>query len=90
MEQINAWFNQVANNMGWDTAWNVIVKYKTVFKVMFLGYLTHWLPVRTKVAIEHYFAEIHIVTKVVLSVLTGIICYQAYSASFQPFIYFQF
>lgn len=90
MEQINAWFNQVANNMGWDTAWNVIVKYKTVFIVMFLGYLTHWLPVRTKVAIEHYFAESHIVTKVVLSVLTGIICYQAYSASFQPFIYFQF
>lgn len=90
MEQINAWFNQVANNMGWDTAWNVIVKYKTVFIVMFLGYITHWLPVRTKVAIEHYFAESHIVTKVVLSVLTGIICYQAYSASFQPFIYFQF
>lgn len=90
MEQINDWFNQVANNMGWDTAWNVIVKYKTVFIVMFLGYLTHWLPVRTKVAIEHYFAESHIVTKVVLSVLTGIICYQAYSASFQPFIYFQF
>lgn len=90
MEQINAWFNQVATNMGWDTAWNVIVKYKTVFIVMFLGYLTHWLPVRTKVAIEHYFAESHIVTKVVLSVLTGIICYQAYSASFQPFIYFQF
>jgi D-alanyl-lipoteichoic acid acyltransferase DltB (MBOAT superfamily) len=90
MEQINAWFNQVATNMGWDTAWNVIVKYKTVFIVMFLGYLTHWLPIRTKVAIEHYFAESHIVTKVVLSVLTGIICYQAYSASFQPFIYFQF
>ncbi len=90
MEQINAWFNQVATNMGWDTAWNVIVKYKTVFIVMFLGYLTHWLPIRTKVAIEHYFAESHIITKVVLSVLTGIICYQAYSASFQPFIYFQF
>lgn len=90
MEQINAWYNQVGTNMGWDTAWNVIVKYKTVFIVMFVGYLTHWLPVRTKVAIEHRFAESHIVTKVVLSVLTGIICYQAYSASFQPFIYFQF
>lgn len=90
MEQINAWYNQVGTNMGWDTAWNVIVKYKTVFIVMFVGYLTHWLPIRTKVAIEHYFAESHIVAKVVLSVLTGIICYQAYSASFQPFIYFQF
>jgi hypothetical protein len=76
--------------MDWGSALDVLVQYRMVFVVMFLGYLSHWLPIKVKTAIENRFSQSHLLLKAAVSVLTGIICYQAYSASFQPFIYFQF
>ncbi len=90
MNHINEWYRQVAGNMDWGSALDVLVQYRMVFVVMFLGYLSHWLPIKVKTAIENRFSQSHLLLKAAVSVLTGIICYQAYSASFQPFIYFQF
>lgn len=90
MESISQWFNQVGNNMGWETAWQVLVHYRAVFVIMLIGYITHWLPQRWKDEIEHIFSESHVLVKGAIAVVIVIICYQAYSAEFQPFIYFQF
>ncbi|MDO4229425.1 MAG: MBOAT family O-acyltransferase [Capnocytophaga sp.] len=90
MESIWQWFHQVGNNMSWDTAWQVLVHYRAVFIIILIGYITHWLPQRWKDEIEHIFSESHILAKGAIVVVIVIICYQAYSADFQPFIYFQF
>ncbi|WP_194768677.1 MBOAT family O-acyltransferase [Tamlana sp. I1] len=90
MEHIAKWYTQVAHHMDWHYAWDILVSYKAVFLVMLLGYITHWLPTSTKTRIESLYANSPIYAKVVVSVVVGIICYQAFSTDFQPFIYFQF
>lgn len=90
MEAISQWFDQVWNNMGWDTALKVLYHYRAVFFIILIGYLTHWFPQRWKENIEYIFSESHIAVKVAITIVIVIICYQAYSADFQPFIYFQF
>ncbi|CEN32524.1 MBOAT family O-acyltransferase [Capnocytophaga cynodegmi] len=90
MESISQWFDQVNNNMGWDSAWQVLTHYQDVFFIMLIGYITHWLPQKWKDAVEHIFSESHIAVKGAIAVVVVIICYQAYSADLHPFIYFQF
>lgn len=90
MDHISRWYHQVWYNMDWSTAWDILVHYQLVFWVMLVGYVTHWLPERTKKSIENLYALSPIPVKIAISVLVGVLCYQAFSADFQPFIYFQF
>lgn len=90
MERISQWFHQITTNMNWQTAFDVIWNYKAVFLVMLIGYITHWLPQSLKNYIENRYGQSHIVVKGIIASLTAVLCYQAYSADFQPFIYFQF
>ena len=90
MELIAQWYRQVVGNMDLGNALNVWMAYRLVFIVMLLGYISHWLPYRTKARIADLYGRSHISVKVIAAVFTGVLCYQAYSASFQPFIYFQF
>ncbi|MBU2951695.1 MBOAT family protein [Tamlana agarivorans] len=90
MEHIAKWYNQVAYHMDMHYAWDILVNYKAVFIVMGIGYITHWLPNTTKTQIENLYANSPIYLKAAASVVVGIICYQAFSTDFQPFIYFQF
>ncbi|HLW31773.1 MAG TPA: MBOAT family O-acyltransferase [Aequorivita sp.] len=90
MEQIQKWYHQVAYKMDWSTAWNILVHYQLVFWVMLIGYTTHWLPETTKAYIEGIYSKSPISVKIGISMIVGVACYQAFSADFQPFIYFQF
>ncbi|MGB3342472.1 MAG: MBOAT family O-acyltransferase [Aequorivita sp.] len=90
MGQIEKWYHQVATNMDWSTAWDILVHYQLVFWVMLVGYITHWLPETTKAYIEDLYSKSPIPVKIAISVIVGVACYQAFSADFQPFIYFQF
>ncbi|MCO5265049.1 MAG: MBOAT family protein [Lentimicrobium sp.] len=90
MEHISMWFQQVWNHMDWGSALSVLTHYRMVFVVMLIGFITHLLPVRTKDFIERTYGNSHFAVKAGSFIVAGILCYQAYSASFQPFIYFQF
>ncbi|WP_434036590.1 MBOAT family O-acyltransferase [Formosa sp. 4Alg 33] len=90
MDHISRWYSQVANNMDWTHAIDILVHYQAVFWVMAIGYLTHWLPQYLKDRIEIQYSKSPVFIKIALAVLTGVICYQAFSSDFQPFIYFQF
>lgn len=90
MDHIERWYNQVIYHMDWYYARDILVHYQTVFWVMLIGYITHWLPSTTKIKIETVYANSPGVAKVVVGSAVGIICYQAFSTDFQPFIYFQF
>lgn len=90
MDHISRWYNQVVYHMDWHYAWDIIVHYQLVFWIMLIGYVTHWLPETTKSKIENRYARSPNVAKIGIAVGVGIICYQAFSSDFQPFIYFQF
>ncbi len=90
MDHIDRWYNQVAHHMDWQYAWDILVHYQMVFWVMLIGYITHWLPETTKSQIEGLYSKSPIPMKIAVATVTGIVCYQAFSTDFQPFIYFQF
>lgn len=90
MDHIARWYKQVAYHMDWHYAWDILVHYQLVFGVMLLGYITHWLPQTIKDKIEGIYAKSPGIAKILIAASVGIICYQAFSTDFQPFIYFQF
>jgi len=90
MEHIEKWYLQVANNMDWAHAWDILAHYHLVFWVMLIGFITHWLPESSKAYIEKAYSQSPIPIKIVITMVVGVLCYQAFSADFQPFIYFQF
>ncbi len=90
MPKIALWYKQIANNMDWSNAWAVLTHYKMVFIIMLLGYITHWLPQYQKDTLEGYYAKSPMVIKGAVATVIGVLCYQAFSSDFQPFIYFQF
>jgi len=90
MDHIARWYKQVAYHMDWHYALDILIHYQLVFWVMLIGYITHWLPESTKTKIEGAYAKSPAFAKVCIATSVGIICYQAFSSDFQPFIYFQF
>ncbi|MDP5106807.1 MAG: MBOAT family protein [Polaribacter sp.] len=90
MLHIKKWYLQVAHHMDWLHAWDVLMHYQLVFWVMLLGYVTHLLPETKKMAVEQYYSKSPIPIKIAITMIVGVLCYQAFSADFQPFIYFQF
>ncbi len=90
MDHIDRFYQQVMTNMDWQNALIVLWEYRMVFIVMLLGYITHWLPYKTKDWALDLFIKSHIIIKGIVVMIVAIICYQTYAADFQPFIYFQF
>ncbi|GAA0725624.1 MBOAT family protein [Aquimarina litoralis] len=90
MDHIDRFYQAVMTNMDWGNALAVLWEYRLVFIVMLIGYITHWLPYKTKDWILDQFVKSNIVIKGLIATIVAIICYQTYAADFQPFIYFQF
>ena len=90
MDHIARWYKQVMYHMDWHYAWDILVHYQLVFWVMLVGYITHWLPQTTKEKVEGFYSNSPGFAKVMIAATVGIICFQAFSTDFQPFIYFQF
>ena len=90
MDHIARFYRQVTTNMDLSNALAVLGHYQAVFWVMLLGYVTHWLPQNWKDFMETKFAGSPVPLKLAFCVGVAVICYQAFSTDFQPFIYFQF
>ncbi len=90
MGHISKQYHQICYNMDLNNALHLLTEYKSVFIIMSIGYIAHWLPYRLKNTVQLLFINSHFVIKTQIAVLISIICYQTYAADFQPFIYFQF
>lgn len=90
MDHVDQWYEQVLHNMRWDLALTIITSYPLVFSVMLIGYLTHWAPQNWKDNLLTWFTATPIWSKALICIAVGVLCYQAFSAEFQPFIYFDF
>ncbi|MFD2565238.1 MBOAT family O-acyltransferase [Aquimarina rubra] len=90
MDHIDRFYQSVMTNMDWTNALAVLWEYRVVFIVMLIGYITHWLPYKTKDWLLDQFIKSNMIIKGLIATIVAIICYQTYAADFQPFIYFQF
>lgn len=90
MDHISKWYHQIVTNMDFENALAVLVHYKIVFIIMIIGYVSHWLPQKFKDNLESKYATSPIYVKGIVATLVSVLCYQAFSSDFQPFIYFQF
>ena len=90
MESISKWYRQVFYKMDLQSAFEVLTHYQTVFWIMLIGYITHWLPEKNKNQIEVIYNNSPFALKIVVGVVVGVLCYQVFSSDIQPFIYFQF
>lgn len=77
-----------------DFSWSVFVKvlstYNSVFIVMLLGYIIHWLPQKIKDWWEWRFEVMSIPVKTFSVAVILFLMYQAVSDVSKPFVYFQF
>lgn len=103
MENANFILDRIWNNFGMfisnessslsfnSMAWNLMMStYAIVLIIMILAYIIHWLPTSAKNNIQHRFIALPVYVQVCITALSGFLIYQAVSADFQPFIYFQF
>ena len=86
----NTMLNKLLFELDFTIAFEVISGFAPVFFVMLLGFIIHWLPVKTKQWYRNKFATAHIGLQLGFCILTVIAIYQILSSDLQPFIYFQF
>jgi len=90
LQTVSDLFDRIQNHFGLDLFYAVITSYKTVFLVMLVGYLIHWIPEHIKEWYRNVFSASPVPVMGVYVVVTVFLLYQAMSADMQPFIYFQF
>lgn len=95
-----------ANDVAWNTAlamlnqigsqWHpeqipaILNNYMTVFILLVLGLIIHWLPARFKRRYRLWFAKMPLWLMAIAVVAVVFLVYQFITADLQPFIYFQF
>ncbi|MFC2080193.1 MBOAT family O-acyltransferase [Bacteroidota bacterium] len=90
MEHANQLMRQIATAFNWSIIPEVLWSYKWVFAVMALGYFTHWVSNKWKLALLNWFTNTPLWAKIVIVVVVVFVIYQSWSSDLQPFIYFQF
>lgn len=77
-------------NFSWDVFVKVLATYDTVFIVMILGFVVHWLPQKIKDGWENRFEGMSLYAKAISVSVILLLMYQAVSDVSKPFVYFQF
>lgn len=84
--------NQIWNhfNFTWDTFLLVLETYQSVFWIMFIGYIIHWLPTNWKNAYKNTFVKMPSILQLVSVACILFLMYQAMTGESKQFVYFQF
>lgn len=86
----NAMLDRLTTSLDFSLAPEIIAAFSSVFAVMALGMLIHWLPERWKEQYRHWFATRNLWLQALLCIAGIVLVYQVLKADMQPFIYFQF
>jgi D-alanyl-lipoteichoic acid acyltransferase DltB (MBOAT superfamily) len=73
-----------------DMIGKMIVGYRLVFGVIFIGFTAHWLPAQWKEYVRGAYICLHPAWKIIIAACLFFLLYQVKSSDLQPFIYFQF
>jgi D-alanyl-lipoteichoic acid acyltransferase DltB (MBOAT superfamily) len=66
---------------------DILFNHRTVFGIIFAGFLLHWLPAQWKEYMRGWYIRTSLVVKLVLAVVLFFIIYQMKSSVIQPFVY---
>lgn len=86
----NVMLLKITTDLDFSLAPEVLGSLWTVFAVMALGFVIHWLPESWKVEYRTRFAKAPLYAQLGVSVAAIFFIYQVLSSELQPFIYFQF
>jgi D-alanyl-lipoteichoic acid acyltransferase DltB (MBOAT superfamily) len=81
---------KIASGINFGLVPNIVSGYALPFSVMLFGFFVQWMPTQWKENAKEFFISMPVPVKVAVCSLVVFIVYQAVSADFQPFIYFQF
>lgn len=87
---IGVMLDMITNEFHAEVVWKFIEGYKTVFALMLIGFIMHFIPRRVSHIIQKGVIELPIVGQALLLDIVFILIVQFRSIGVQPFIYFQF
>jgi len=90
LETANKVLHQLGNDFGFALVGDVLWGFRSVFAVMLLGFVVHWLPSGFKQRYRDGFANLPLWAMALVCVAVVFVIYQTVTADMVPFIYFQF
>jgi alginate O-acetyltransferase complex protein AlgI len=90
LDGVAAFFQAVTGNLSLHILPELLWGFRTVFIIMLLGFVTHWLSSSFKQRWQDRFVTSPLWLQGTLTVIIVFLIYQSVSAGMQPFIYFQF
>lgn len=81
---------QIKNDWNLSVAPEILASYSSVFWVMLVGFIIHWLPASWKGWYRQKFAHAPVYLQIAALVITVFALYQVLTTDMQPFIYFDF
>lgn len=90
LDIVDTIFYRMGHHFGAGLLFQVLAGYRSVFLIMALGYIIHWIPESAKAAYRSWFASRPVWAMGALVLLAVFCMYQLMSGEMQPFIYFQF
>ena len=90
LETANSILGQVTGTFTLSVIPAVLLGFKSVFALMLLGYVVHWLPTAFKQKYRERFADLPLWAMGSVCVVVVFVTYQFAAAGSVPFIYFQF
>jgi D-alanyl-lipoteichoic acid acyltransferase DltB (MBOAT superfamily) len=90
MDSVNIMLKQIIENFSPGSYMTVLPAYSSVFLLMVVGYVIHFLPEKIKESCRGLFIRIPLITQLVVIFLVAILLYQMRTTEVMPFIYFRF
>ena len=90
MQKVGEMLTQIVTNFHPEIFGQFVSGYKTVFLLMVLGYIAHFIPKRVEQYCQDRITRSPLVMQALLLALAVFVVVQFRSAGVQPFIYFQF
>ncbi len=90
METANAILASLTGDPGKDVVLDILIGFRSVFILMLVGMVVHWLPETLKQRYRMWFAHLPLWAMGMITVLVVGLIYQTITADMVPFIYFQF
>ncbi len=90
MNSVNTMIKQIFENFSPGSYMTVLPAYSSVFLLIAVGYIIHFLPERIKESYRGLFIRIPLIAQLVVIILVAILLYQMRTTEVIPFIYFRF
>jgi D-alanyl-lipoteichoic acid acyltransferase DltB (MBOAT superfamily) len=90
MDSANTMLKQIIENFSPGSYMTVLPTYSSVFLLMVVGYVIHFLPERIKESYRGLFIRIPLIAQLVVIMLVAILLFQMRTTEVMPFIYFRF